>query len=210
MLPSSGSSNLLLGRILHCCRKVRFTCRELATTRLQVVQGGASLLGGILHCRRELRVIRRELATRLQVVRGGASCALLDSALCRQAQILYSGRAAVFASTRFHASQRKKNLRQALIAASARFQHIPIQSCQLRSLGESSQFEFEHLASVSSAMFIFPSVCPPGFIVVFARSHLAQSYPAPALHHSNRELAIAVPSAKQASSCEHLCECCIC
>ena len=101
-------------------------------------------------------------------------------------------------------------MRRALIAASARFQHIPIQSCQLRSLGESSQFEFEHLASVSSAMFIFPSVCPPGFIVVFARSHLAQSYPAPALHHSNRELAIAVPSAKQASSCEHLCECWIC
>ena len=34
LLESSGSSNLLLGGILHCCRELGFICKELAT-RLQ-------------------------------------------------------------------------------------------------------------------------------------------------------------------------------
>ena len=73
------TTNSSYGGLLHCSRAV--------------VPPIFCLLGGILHCCRELRFICRELATRLQVVPGGASFvfqsfAMLDSALCRQAQIL--------------------------------------------------------------------------------------------------------------------------
>ena len=62
--------------------------------------------------------------------------------------------------------------------------------------------------------FFFFQAIAVGFCVVFASSDLAKGDPVAALHHSNRELTIAVaaaaatkPFAEQASSCSHLCEC---
>ena len=79
-------------------------------------------------------------------------------------------------------------------------------------LAEQARSSICHLHS--SAMLFLPSDCRVGFCVVFASSDLAQGDPVAALHHSNRELSIAVaaaaatkPFAEQASSCEHLCEC---
>ena len=83
----------MLFRLWQCRRTTNSSYGGLHHCSRAVVPPIFCLLGGILHCCRELRFICRELATRLQVVPGGASFvfqsfAMLDSALCRQAQIL--------------------------------------------------------------------------------------------------------------------------